>query len=55
MKNKFNCRVGYSDHTIGDLASIIAVANGADIIEKHITLSRKNNGLDDAFSLEPRC
>jgi len=52
MKKKFNCRVGYSDHTVGDLASIIAVTNGADIIEKHITLDNKMKGPDHNASME---
>ena len=34
---KFKCRVGYSDHTIGDLASIIAVTNGAEIMKTYNT------------------
>jgi sialic acid synthase SpsE len=52
MKNKFRCRVGYSDHTVGDLASIIAVTNGAEIIEKHITLDNKMIGPDHKASME---
>ena len=41
IKNKFNISVGYSDHTETDLTSILAVGLGAEIIEKHITLSKK--------------
>lgn len=52
MKNKFKCRLGFSDHTIGDLASIIAVADGAEIIEKHITLDNRMNGPDHKASME---
>jgi pseudaminic acid synthase len=44
--------IGYSDHTPGGLASIIAVAMGATIIEKHICLD-KGSCLDGEFSLEP--
>ncbi len=52
MKNKFKCRLGYSDHTVGDLASIIAVASGAEIIEKHITLDNRMEGPDHKASME---
>ena len=45
--------VGYSDHTIGISAPIAAVAIGAKIIEKHITLDRAMKGTDQAGSLGP--
>ena len=51
---QFNVTVGLSDHTIGTTASIVAVAQGARIIEKHFTLSRKDKGPDSEFSLEPK-
>ena len=44
---------GYSDHCLGPLASIAAVARGASIIERHITLDRTLPGPDHALSLEP--
>ncbi len=43
--------IGYSDHTIGIATPVAAVAMGAEIIEKHITLDRKMKGTDQAGSL----
>lgn len=53
LQKMFNCIVGLSDHTMGVGASVAAVALGARVIEKHFTLSRKDGGVDSAFSLEP--
>ena len=53
MKKLFKCDVGLSDHTPGIGASIAAIALGAKIIEKHITLDRNDGALDSKFSLEP--
>ena len=44
---------GYSDHTIGHEAAVMAVALGAVMIEKHLTLSRNDGGPDDHFATEP--
>ena len=53
LAKKFNCPVGFSDHTIGLDVPISAVARGASIIEKHYTLSRKLTGPDHGFAIEP--
>jgi sialic acid synthase len=50
-KNYSNYKIGYSDHTIGIATPIAAVAMGAEIIEKHITLDRQMKGTDQAGSL----
>lgn len=52
LKKKYpNYNIGYSDHTIGIATPIAAVAMGAEIIEKHITLDRRMKGTDQAGSL----
>ena len=48
-----DARVGYSDHTLGICCPVAAVAMGAEIIEKHFTLSRDMEGPDQSASLEP--
>lgn len=53
LKDTYNAPVGFSDHTLGWVITIAAVAMGADIIEKHITLSRSQEGPDHFFALEP--
>ena len=53
MVRRFGVPVGLSDHTMGIAAPVAAVALGACIIEKHLTLSRSTPGPDSAFSLEP--
>jgi len=54
IKNAFNVKIGYSDHTLGIEVSLAAVALGAKIIEKHITLDKNSYGPDHKASLEPK-
>jgi pseudaminic acid synthase len=53
MAQRFAVPVGLSDHTLGHVVPVAAVALGACIIEKHFTLSRSDPGPDSSFSMEP--
>jgi len=53
MKEKFGLPVGLSDHSMGSLAAVAAVAMGAQVIEKHFCLSREIENPDSSFSMEP--
>ena len=54
LSKRFNIPVGYSDHTLDDLACLSAVALGATVIEKHFTLDSKRAGADHHISMEPK-
>ncbi len=53
MKKRYNLPIGLSDHTSGIGASAAAVALGAQVIEKHLTLSKLMYGPDPKYSMEP--
>ena len=50
LRDKYGFPVGFSDHTTNDKSSIIAVAMGANVIEKHVTLDKNMNGPDHHMS-----
>ena len=52
LKKEFNCPIGYSGHERGVTPSVLAVALGANSVERHITVDRTNWGSDQAASLE---
>ncbi len=52
LKERFGVEVGFSDHTLGTTAPIVAVSLGAKIIEKHFILDRSMGGADSGFSLD---
>ena len=54
LRDKFKLNIGFSDHSLGVQASIAAVALGAKVIEKHLTLSKKLEGPDHKASLDPK-
>lgn len=54
LKRKFDVKVGYSDHTLGTEVPISAVAIGASVIEKHLTINKKLAGPDHKCSLDPK-
>lgn len=53
LKRRFNIPVGLSDHSLGSLSSVTAVALGASIIEKHFCISREIDNPDASFSMTP--
>lgn len=53
LAQRFNCPVGFSDHTLGQVAAVTAVGLGATVFEKHYTLDKKGMGPDHFYALEP--
>lgn len=53
MKEEFGVPIGFSDHSTGVEASAVAMARGADLIEKHFTIDRRLPGGDQEVSIEP--
>jgi N-acetylneuraminate synthase len=54
LAERFGLAVGFSDHSVGIAVAIAAVARGAAVIEKHLTLDRAMSGPDHLASIEPR-
>jgi pseudaminic acid synthase len=53
MAKRFDCVVGFSDHTISEIIPAFAVSIGAKVIEKHLVLSKNDSSVDAFFSLDP--
>jgi len=53
LRERYECEVGLSDHTMGVGTALAAVAHGATMIEKHLTICREDVGVDSTFSMEP--
>jgi sialic acid synthase SpsE len=53
LRDSFDTPVGYSDHTVGVRAAEIAIANGAQLVEKHFTLSKNSSVGDHELSANP--
>ena len=53
LKEQYGVPVGFSDHTLGSFMAFAAVASGADLFEKHVTVSRSLPGPDQQGSIEP--
>ena len=54
MRDTFGVEVGFSDHTMGHIAPVVAVTLGAKVIEKHFILDKNIGGADSAFSLDKK-
>jgi sialic acid synthase SpsE len=53
IKNRYACEVGYSDHSLGNTAAVLAAALGTRIFERHFTLDKGKNGPDHMASSDP--
>ena len=54
FKKKFKCILGFSDHTLGCDAAMVALGKGSVVFEKHITLNKKNPGPDHHYAMNPQ-
>ncbi|RBQ26575.1 MULTISPECIES: pseudaminic acid synthase [Arcobacteraceae] len=54
MKETFDVEVGFSDHTIGHIATVVAVTLGAKVIEKHFIIDKSIGGADCEFSMDKK-
>ena len=54
LKERYNCKIGFSDHSTDNKVVAAAIAAGAEVIEKHIALDGQKEGFDIAFSLRGR-
>ena len=52
LKDKFKCKIGFSDHSTDNRVAFAAIASGAEVIEKHIAIDNQKKGFDINFSLK---
>lgn len=54
LRERYGVEIGFSDHTLGDVAAVAAIGLGATVFEKHLKLNLDDSGLDSAFSLSAK-